>query len=134
MKPLHVLVVEADPGRRAELSGLLSGAGHRAVPVGGGSEAADALGVPGLEAVLVDLTLPGLDMGALRRALAPDSDVPPDPLADAERRHITAALTHTRGNKRQAAILLGISRSTLLHKIRRYGLESVAVRGRQRPD
>lgn len=38
-------------------------------------------------------------------------------------------LAHTRGNKRQAALLLGISRSTLLHKIRRYGLEAVARRG-----
>jgi DNA-binding protein Fis len=31
-------------------------------------------------------------------------------------------LRHTRGNKRQAALLLGISRSTLLHKVRKYGL------------
>jgi DNA-binding protein Fis len=31
-------------------------------------------------------------------------------------------LRHTHGNKRQAAHLLGISRSTLLHKVRKYGL------------
>jgi DNA-binding protein Fis len=31
-------------------------------------------------------------------------------------------LDHTGGNRRQAAILLGIARSTLLAKIRRYGL------------
>ena len=31
-------------------------------------------------------------------------------------------LRHTGGNKRQAAHLLGISRSTLLHKVRKYGL------------
>ena len=32
-------------------------------------------------------------------------------------------LRHTRGNKRQAALLLGISRSTLLHKVRKYDLD-----------
>jgi len=79
---------------------------------------------------VVDLSLPGLDLAALRRSLTPASPVPPDSLAEAERRHIALALNHTRGNKRQAAILLGISRSTLLHKIRKYGLEAVAVRGR----
>jgi DNA-binding protein Fis len=31
-------------------------------------------------------------------------------------------LRYTDGNKRQAAHLLGISRSTLLHKVRKYGL------------
>jgi DNA-binding protein Fis len=31
-------------------------------------------------------------------------------------------LEHTGGNRRQAALLLGISRSTLLNKIRRYGI------------
>jgi DNA-binding protein Fis len=31
-------------------------------------------------------------------------------------------LRFTRGNKRQAALLLGIARSTLLAKIRKYGL------------
>lgn len=44
------------------------------------------------------------------------------PLDDAERSHIAAALRHTRGNKRQAAHMLGIARSTLLAKVRKYGL------------
>jgi polyisoprenoid-binding protein YceI len=35
-------------------------------------------------------------------------------------------LRHTGGNKRRAAHLLGISRSTLLHKVRKYGL-AVAI-------
>jgi DNA-binding protein Fis len=35
-------------------------------------------------------------------------------------------LRHTGGNKRQAAYLLGISRSTLLHKVRKYGLAAGA--------
>ena len=44
------------------------------------------------------------------------------PLNDAEKTHIAAALRHTRGNKRQAAHMLGIARSTLLAKVRKYGL------------
>lgn len=44
------------------------------------------------------------------------------PLDDAEKTHIAAALRHTRGNKRQAAHMLGIARSTLLAKVRKYGL------------
>ena len=44
------------------------------------------------------------------------------PLDDAEKTHIALALRHTRGNKRQAAHMLGIARSTLLAKVRKYGL------------
>ena len=50
------------------------------------------------------------------------------PLDDVERRHIIATLQFTRGNKRRAAQLLGIARSTLIQKVRRYGLEAVATR------
>ena len=50
------------------------------------------------------------------------ADDAPAPLDDAERHHIAATLRHTRGNKRQAAHLLGIARSTLLAKVRKYGL------------
>lgn len=46
----------------------------------------------------------------------------PAPLEAAEKRHIAAILSHTRGNKRQAAHLLGIARSTLLAKVRKYEL------------
>ena len=44
------------------------------------------------------------------------------PLDDAEKTHIALALRHTRGNKRQAAHMLGIARSTLLAKVRKYDL------------
>jgi Nif-specific regulatory protein len=56
-------------------------------------------------------------------------DTPSTPMAfvpcsldDLERRHILATLKATRGNKSQAAQLLGIERSTLDRKIRRYNL------------
>jgi len=119
-----------DTERRERLTKALAAAGHPVVSAGSGAEAVAALSVPGLGGVLLDLSLPGLDRAALSRSLAPATALPPDSLNDAERRHIALALTHTRGNKRQAALLLGISRSTLLHKIRRYDLAAVAVRGR----
>jgi DNA-binding NtrC family response regulator len=130
MDTFPLLLVTMDPERRRQLSTPLAAAGCQVIGAGSGPEAAESLGTPGLGAVVVDLALPGLDRAALRRSLTPATPVPPDTLADAERRHIALALQHTRGNKRQAALLLGISRSTLLHKVRRYELEALAVRGR----
>ena len=75
---------------------------------------------------LVVLTAPGLDQTHLREALAPGEPVEPEPLDDVERRHIARTLTFTRGNKRRAAHLLGIARSTLLAKVRKYGLDGGA--------
>jgi DNA-binding NtrC family response regulator len=46
-------------------------------------------------------------------------------LAAAERRAIAAALEATGGNKRQAAERLGIARSTLIEKVRRFGLADI---------
>jgi DNA-binding NtrC family response regulator len=42
-------------------------------------------------------------------------------LADAERSLIAQALTHTQGNRRRAADMLGIKRTTLVEKIKRLG-------------
>lgn len=124
MASLHVLIVAADGERRSVLAAALRAAGHQVVTVDDGSAAADALREPGFDAVAIDLQLPQLDGEALRRELAPATPVAPDSLEAAERRHIAHVLAHTQGNKRQAALLLGISRSTLLHKVRKYGLGS----------
>ena len=44
------------------------------------------------------------------------------PLAEIEKEAIQLALERTEGNRREAAVLLGISRSCLYDKLRRYGL------------
>jgi DNA-binding NtrC family response regulator len=44
-------------------------------------------------------------------------------LAELEKTHIREALEATGGNRTQTAKLLGISRSTLLDKIKRYRLQ-----------
>ncbi len=124
MGTLHVLVVAADPERRATVTEALRAAGHRVAAVDDGAAAAYALREPGFDVIALDLQLPSLDGEAIRAGLAPSSPLVPDSLEAAERRHIAQVLVHTRGNKRQAALLLGISRSTLLHKVRKYGLPS----------
>ncbi len=122
MPPLHVLVLDRDQARRERLLEQFRAGGDRAVTAPDGAAAAEALAAPGFDALLVDLGLPDLDLPRLREALAPARTAEPDSLARAERRHIALVLGHTGGNKRRAAQLLGISRSTLLHKVRKYGL------------
>jgi Nif-specific regulatory protein len=58
-----------------------------------------------------------------------DARAEPASLADIERQHILETLNQTGWNKSRAAIILGIERSTLDRKIRRY--ELVEVRAQQ---
>jgi Nif-specific regulatory protein len=60
-------------------------------------------------------TDPGMSLGPAGRS-------EPASLADMEREHILHTLTQTGWNKSRAAIILGIERSTLDRKIRRYDL------------
>lgn len=122
MPPLHVLLVSADPTRQAALRDALRAAGHRVAAADDASAAAAALAEPGFDVAAIDLAHPALDGEGLRAALAPGVPAAPDSLESAERRHIAHVLARTGGNKRQAALILGISRSTLLHKVRKYGL------------
>jgi Nif-specific regulatory protein len=70
-----------------------------------------------------DLTLSKLSTaGDTAEHPAPQGDFQPTSLADMERQHILATLSATGWNKSQAAALLGIERTTLDRKIRRYEL------------
>jgi polyisoprenoid-binding protein YceI len=126
MKPLRVLLLNRSPERREELATALRQAQHEAIPAADARSAAEALTEPGFDAVLLDLTSPELDLPALRHAIFPTGAIEPDALEEVERRHLALTLRHTGGNKRRAAHLLGISRSTLLNKVRKYGLVVLA--------
>ena len=105
MRPLHLRLLAPDPSREdlAALRAVLRAAGHLVT-----TSAADPVPEPFPETP--DLVL---SEGAAQPT--------PESLEAAEARHIAAVLHHTGGNRRQAAILLGIARSTLLAKIRRHG-------------
>ena len=122
MKPLRILVVHRDPVLRDALIAVLRQADHRTVEADGAPAAAELL-ASDVDAILLDLGLPDLDVTALHRALNPLAIPDPDSLEAAERRHLSLVLRHTGGNKRRAALILGISRSTLLNKVRKYQLE-----------
>lgn len=123
MSPLHLLILARAPERRDALLNALRGAGFQAAAAPDGSAAAEAIGAPGFDALVVDLGWPELESRRLREALAPSHAAEPDSLEAAERRHIALTLRYTGGNRRRAAQLLGISRSTLLHKVRKYELD-----------
>jgi DNA-binding protein Fis len=55
------------------------------------------------------------DLGALGGSPAPT-------LAEVERSHLESALKKTGGNQSQAARLLGISRATLIYRMKKHGL------------
>ena len=123
MPPLHLLLLSHGPERRDALMAALRDAGHQVVSARDGPAAAEAIGAAGFDAVVLDLAWPELEPARLREALAPSEAVEPDSLDAAERRHIALTLRYTGGNRRRAAQLLGISRSTLLHKVRKYDLD-----------
>ncbi len=103
MRPLHIRLVAHDPesDELLRLVTLLREAGHFV------AWQDDQIAPPPYA--------PQPDLIVTEGALLPAAES----LAAAEARHIRAVLEYTRGNRRQAALLLGIARSTLLAKIRR---------------
>lgn len=120
MKPRRVLVLDGDPERRQEILTLLRQAGHQVVT--NGAAAGGIIELGHYDLLIIDPALPTVDSTALSQAISSATPPAPDSLQDAERRHLALMLRHTSGNKRKAAHLLGISRSTLLNKVRKYGL------------
>lgn len=54
--------------------------------------------------------------------MQPNNTIKLDTLQQVERAHIARVLEHYKGNRTHAARDLGISRATLINKIKRYGL------------
>jgi DNA-binding NtrC family response regulator len=115
-------VLHQDRDRREELAAALQASHHQTVLAQTPAEAATMLD-SSVDAVLLDLRVPGVDSTLLRQALISGPAIEPESLDAAERRHLSLVLHHTGGNKRRAALILGISRSTLLNKVRKYQLE-----------
>ncbi len=124
MASLDIVIAGADEGRRQAVAAPLTQAGHQTVGLVRLEDGADALALEASlpDMLVIDLHDPILNRPALLAALAPARPPRPDTLEAAERRHVAAVLAHTGWNRRQAALVLGISRSTLLNKIRRFRL------------
>jgi len=122
MKPLNILVLHHDADRREELVSALRSLDRSVVAA---ASAADAAGLldSSIDAILLDLKSSGVDLALIAQSLAGGTGGEPESLETAERRHLAGVLRHTGGNKRRAALILGISRSTLLNKVRKYHLE-----------
>lgn len=121
MKPLLVLILDGDTERQQQIATLLQQAGHQ-VSVDRSAAGSEAPDLSSYDLLVLDPDLPSVNVHALRQAISSAVPVMPDSLHEAERRHLAVVLRHTAGNKRKAAHLLGISRSTLLNKVRKYGL------------
>ncbi len=108
MRPLHIQFIVTDPDREdvVTLREALRAAGHVVV-----DEAVTTV-PPGVA--------PAPEFIVTDAAAMPT----PESLEAAEARHLGAVLRFTQGNRRQAALLLGIARSTLLAKIRKYDLRA----------
>ena len=76
LRPLYVLCVDDNPYGRVVLNTILTELGHRADFVGTGEAAVDAVAHARYDAVLMDVTLPGIDgIEATRRIRALSGDV-----------------------------------------------------------
>jgi len=121
MKPLVVLILDGDSDRRQQMANLLREAGHQVMFAD--IAASGAATLEGYDLLVVDPTSPSINVADLRKAIFQGVPIAPGSLEEAEGRHLALVLRHTSGNKRKAAHLLGISRSTLLNKVRKYGLD-----------
>ncbi|RMF44921.1 MAG: FHA domain-containing protein [Planctomycetota bacterium] len=102
---LQILTAHDWPGNVRELRNVI----ERAVVLGRDSEILPE-----------DLNISSLRGDETTAGTSTAGSFEPMPLAELERRHILAVLEHTQGNKSQAAQLLGIERSTLDRKLKRY--------------
>ena len=126
MKPLRVVLIVPSSERRTDLAEMFRHAEHQVHAFPDAASAAESIREPGFDALVVDLSTPDLDLTTLRKAISSGDPGEPESLEAAERCHLAQVLRFTGGNKRRAAHLLGISRSTLLNKVRKYGLIALA--------
>ena len=118
-----MIVAGPDPHALREIAEAFRGLGYHAIPAEDLSLAGEVLAAANAEYLVLGLGFPRIDLDALRRAIDPAGAPEPESLGAVERRHIKSVLEQTGGNRSRTARLLGISRSTLLSKIRRYGME-----------
>lgn len=122
MESKHLIVAGPDAQEREQIAEAFRGLGYHVILAEDGRMTSEVLAAADAEYLVLGLSLPRMDLDALRRAVDPVGSAEPESLGAVERRHIEEVLEQTGGNRSRAARVLGISRSTLIAKIRRYGL------------
>jgi DNA-binding NtrC family response regulator len=108
---------------RSPLADLFRNRGDRVIPVEDAATAGAAVLSTQARYLVLDLRLPGLDHDFLNRALGSEAVAASESLETVERNHIARVLRSTGSNRSRAARILGVSRSTLHAKIRKYQIE-----------
>lgn len=122
-RQLTVLIASERETLTRVLAEALRAQGCRPIIQETSGSASESLANGGADVLVIDGDLPGVRWDAVRSAFGGERPVHPEPLDSVEKRHIAATLQFTRGNRRNAAQILGIARSTLLAKVRKYGLD-----------
>ena len=65
----------------------------------------------------------GRALQSINLGASPDTADADLPLAEIEKRHIQKVLRNSRGNIEKSARILGISRSSLYERVKRYGIQ-----------
>ena len=68
-------------------------------------------------------SLPGYCMENMSTSTELIDDTAPSSLKEVEKHHLRKVLSYTNGNKSKAAKILGVSRVTLLSKIKQYKID-----------
>ncbi len=110
---LHVFETHSWPGNVRELKNAV----ERMVVMSEGE-------VMGLHLVPHEIRCPPAAGGSAEAEPAPGETAEPLSLKELEQNHVERVLRYTGGNKKEAARILGIDRSTLYAKIKTYGLEN----------
>lgn len=121
MDSKHVIIAGPDSRAQREIAEAFRGLGYQIIPAEDARLAGEALMAADADYLVLGLGFPRIDLDALRRAIDPSGPAEPQSLEAVEQGHIESVLEQAGGNRSRAARLLGISRSTLLAKIRRYG-------------
>jgi two-component system OmpR family response regulator len=151
MAKRRVLIIDIQPTIRWALRNYFESRGYEVAEAESGAEAIEQAGKFQPEFLAMDCHLPGENgcqllepiksaLSGLARVImvvsyesidqaiqaiqtgSPDQANADLPLREVEKRHITTVLRSNRSNVERAAVVLGISRSSLYERIKRYGI------------
>lgn len=152
MAKRRILIIDNQPALRGALRSYFERRGYEVAEAASGDEALVQYQKVRSDALAIDCHLPDSDSNKLLAQIqsvlpdvsvimvgsyasiakaiqSMDGSVSPDvtdvelPLAEIEKRHIQAVVRNSRGNIEKSARVLGISRSSLYERVKKYGIQ-----------